>query len=71
MDSGWTILRGAGGFVAVHRANKWSTSVHLTQAQAELAAETLETRALAVLAERERERDGLRRALRGDDDANR
>ncbi len=60
MDSGWRLLKGAGGFVAVHRANKWSTSVHATQAQAKLAAETLETRALAVLAERERERNAKR-----------
>ncbi len=54
MDSGWRLIKGAGGFVAVHRANKWSTNVYPTAAQAELAAETLETRALAVLAERER-----------------
>ena len=54
MDSGWTIIRGAGGYVAVHRANKWSTNVFATREQAELAAETLEARALAVLAERER-----------------
>ncbi len=49
MDSGWIILKGAGGFVAKHRANNWSTSVHQTRELAEAAAEKLEAGALDVL----------------------
>ncbi len=54
MDSGWRLVRGASGYSYWHDARKWITNVFATQAQAELAAETLETRALAVLAEREK-----------------
>lgn len=63
MDSGWRLVKGAGGYSYWHDARKWITSVYATQAQAERAAETLETRARETLAAGERERDGLRRAF--------
>ncbi len=58
MDSGWRLVRGAGGYSYWHDANKWITSVYATRELAAAAAEKLEAGALDVLRrERAKARD--------------
>jgi hypothetical protein len=49
MDSGWRLVRGAGGFSYWHDAHKWITSVYATRELAAIAADKLEAGALDVL----------------------